>query len=119
MSGRSWVPLAIVASSALAMLEGVMAHGASTLRTLAVVWFLSFCPGMAIVGLLRLRDAWLTLALVPALSFSIDVGVGAVLSYTGLWSPSVAILILVALSVGCAVTQDAFPGRRPRTREAR
>lgn len=119
MSGRSWVPLLIVASSTLAMLEGVMGSGASTLRTLAVIWFLAFCPGMGILGLLRLRDPWLTLALVPALSLSIDVAVGAVLSYTGLWSPPAAILILVVLSIGCAVAQDAFADRRLRPRGTR
>jgi hypothetical protein len=119
MTSRSWAPPVIVASSGLAMLEGVLGHGPSSLRTLAVVWFLVFCPGMAMVGLLRLRDGWLEIALVPALSLSVDVAVGAVLSYTGLWSPAAGILILVALSVGCAVAQDAAGLRRPRRREAR
>jgi hypothetical protein len=114
MTARAWVPLLIVASSALAMLEGVVAHGPSPLRTIAVVWFVSVCPGLAIIGLLRLRDAWLSAALVPALSLSVDVAVGALLSYTGMWSPAAGILILVALSVGCAVAQDAFPGRSAR-----
>jgi hypothetical protein len=107
-----YAPELIVASSALAMLEGVIATGSSALRILAVVWFLTVCPGLAIVGLLGLYDRWLALAIVPALSFSLDVFVGGVLSYTGLWSPSAGILILVAISIAGAVAQDAA-FRRP------
>jgi hypothetical protein len=109
-----FAPELIVASSALAMLEGVLATGASPLRVIAIVWFLTVCPGLAVVGLLALDDRWLALAIVPALSFSLDVFVGGILSYTGLWSPSAGILILVAFSVSGAVAQDAvISGRSP------
>jgi hypothetical protein len=104
-------PELIVASSALAMIEGVAAGGASPLRLLAVAWFLTVCPGLAIVGLIGLRDPWLALAVVPALSFAVDVFVGGILSYTGLWSPSAAILVLVTISVTGAVAQDAVVHR--------
>jgi hypothetical protein len=103
----------VLASSALAMLEGIATHGASPLRTLLVVWFLAVAPGLAVVGLLRLRDPWLEVALVPALSLSIDVIVGGILSYTRLWSPAAGILILVAISVAGAFVQDVVP-RRPK-----
>jgi hypothetical membrane protein len=109
-------PELIVASSMLAMLEGVFATGASPVRTFAVVWFLSVCPGLAIVGLIRLRDPWLALAVVPALSFSLDVFVSGILSYTGLWSPAAAILILVAVSDAGAVAQAAVI--RPKSSRA-
>jgi hypothetical protein len=104
-------PELIVASSALAMIEGVAASGASPMRLIAVAWFLTVCPGLAIVGLIGLRDPWLSLAIVPALSFAVDVFVGGILSYTGLWSPSAAILVLVAISVTGAVAQDAVVHR--------
>ena len=104
-------PELIVASSALAMIEGVVATGSSPLRLLAVVWFLTVCPGLAVVGLIGLRDPWLALAVVPALSFALDVFVGGILSYTGLWSPAAAILVLVGLSVTGAVAQDAVAHR--------
>jgi hypothetical protein len=111
-------PELIVASSALAMLEGVIATGTSPLRLLAVAWFLTVCPGLAIVGLIGLRDPWLALAVVPALSFAIDVFVGGILSYTGLWSPAAAILVLVALSVAGAVAQDAVATRLTSSKAA-
>jgi hypothetical protein len=119
VSIRSWSPIVILASSALAMLEGVAASGTSTPRTLVVVWFFVMCPGLGIVGLLRLRDPWLELALVPAVSLAVDVIVGAVLSYAGLWSLAAGVVILVAISVAGALGQDllAFgPGTRRRAR---
>jgi hypothetical protein len=113
MTSRSWAPPLILASSALAMLEGVAGGGPSTLRTAAVVWFLAVCPGLSLIALLRLRDPWLEVALAPALSFAIDILVSGTLAYTGLWSPAACILILVAVSIGGAVAQDAL-GPRPR-----
>ena len=115
MTGRSWAPPLILGSSALAMLEGVAGGGPSSVRTAAVVWFLSVCPGLGVIALLRLRDAWLEVALVPALSFAIDILVSGTLAYTGLWSPAACILILVAVSIGGAVAQDAL-GLQPRRR---
>jgi hypothetical protein len=114
MSTRGWSPVVILTSSALAMLAGVAASGPSPLRTLLVVWFMAVCPGLATIGLLRLRDAWLEVALIPALSFSIDVIVAGVLSYAGLWSSATAIIILVAISVTGALAQDAVAGRLAR-----
>ena len=107
-----YAPELILVSSAAAMLAGVVATGASPLRVVAVVWFLTVCPGLALVGLLGLYDRWLALAIVPALSFALDVFVGGILSYTGLWSPAAGILILVAVSIAGAVAQDAAY-RRP------
>jgi hypothetical protein len=117
VTARAWVPVLIMASSALAMLEGVVGSGVSPVRTVVVIWFLAVCPGLGIVGLLRLRDPWVVAALVPALSLSIDVIVAAFLSYAGLWSPDAAILILVAVSVAGALAQDAsWSLLGPRTR---
>ncbi|HEY7074339.1 MAG TPA: hypothetical protein VH418_03175 [Solirubrobacteraceae bacterium] len=107
---RRWGPPLVLLLSTLAMFEGVAAHGASPARTLLVVCFLAIAPGLAVVGLIRLTDPWLEAALVPALSLSIDAIVGGVMSYTGLWSPAAAILVLVALSVAGAFGQDL--GRR-------
>jgi hypothetical protein len=113
VTGRSWVPGLILASSTLAMLAGV-AGAVSPLRTLLVFWFLAVCPGLAIIGLIELRDPWLEMALVPALSLAIDVFVGGILSYSGLWSPTAGIIVLVAISVCGAVAQDALGARHER-----
>jgi hypothetical protein len=114
MSVRTWSPLVILASSALAMLAGLAAPDSSPLRTAVVVWFLAVCPGLAAIGLLRLRDPWLAVALVPALSLAIDVIVGGILTYAGLWSAAAAIIVLVAISVSGALAQDAVADRLAR-----
>jgi hypothetical protein len=111
MSSRGWSPAVILTSSALAMLEGVATPGTSPLRTILVVWFMVVCPGLATVGLLRLRDPWLELALVPALSLAIDVIVAGILLYAGVWSSATAVIILVAISVAGALAQDAVADR--------
>jgi hypothetical protein len=108
MTGRSWAPPVILGSSALAMFEGMAGGGPSSLRSAAVVWFLAVCPGLGVIALLRLRDPWLEVALVPALSFAIDILVSGTLAYTGLWSPAACILILVAVSIAGAIAQDAL-----------
>jgi hypothetical protein len=106
VSARNWGPPIVMGASALAMFAGVTAHGASPLRTLLVACFLAVAPGLAVVGLLRLRDPWLQAALVPAVSLSIDALVAAALAVAGLWSPAAAILILVAISVLGSLGQD-------------
>ena len=114
MRMRTWSPVVILGSSALAMFGGVAATDPSPIRTLLVVWFLAVCPGLAATGLLRLRDPWLEVAIVPALSFAIDIIVAGVLSYAGLWSTAAAIIILVAISVSGALAQDAVADRLAR-----
>lgn len=109
MSSRRWTPPLILLLCALALLERAVAHGASPVRTVLIVCFLALAPGLAVIGLLRLSDPWLTAALVPALSLSIDAIVGGILSYAGLWSPAAAIIIIVAISVLGAVAQDLIP----------
>jgi hypothetical membrane protein len=108
MTTRSWAPPVVLISSVAAMLEGVAANGPSPVRTAVVVWFLVVCPGLAIIALLRLRDAWLEVALVPALSLAIDILVSGTLAYAGLWSPAACILVLVSISVGGALAQDGW-----------
>jgi hypothetical protein len=68
---------------------------------LAVIalWFISVCPGLPLVRLMRLGDRWAELALGIALSYSLGVGVTLVLLYAGWWSPILALSILVSISV--------------------
>ena len=105
MSSRAWAPVFVLLISMLAMLDGTVSHEPSHLRTLAMVCFLAIAPGLGCVGVLRLSDRWLRAALVPAVSLSIDAIVGGALSYIGLWSPSAAILVIVALTVAGALAE--------------
>jgi hypothetical protein len=113
MTSRTWGPPVVLLVTTAAIFEGIAVHGASPVRTLLVVCFLAIAPGLALVGLLGLSDAWLEASLVPALSLSIDAIVGGALSYSGLWSPTTAMVILVALSLIGAAGQVVL--RRSRT----
>jgi hypothetical protein len=105
MRARRRTPSLILLLCALVVLERIGTHGASPLRTLLTVAFFALAPGLAVVGLLRLSDPWLTAALAPALSLSIAAIVGGILSYAGAWSPTAGLGILVAISVLGALAQ--------------
>jgi hypothetical protein len=111
VSARSWLAPGVILVSTGAMLQAFQGSGASPLRTVLVVWFLAVCPGLAVIGLLRLADPWIQAAATTALSFAIDMLVAAVLSYADLWSPTSAVVILALVSVGGAVAQIAGAAR--------
>jgi hypothetical protein len=112
MIARPWLAPGVVLVSTGAMLQAVAIGGAAPTRTLLVVWFLAVCPGWGVMGVLRLGDPWLEVATAIALSLAIDVLVTATLSYGGLWSPTVALLILASVSVGGALAQVRLAARR-------
>jgi hypothetical protein len=108
----SWGARANVLLASTAALAGsVAAGGASPVRTLLTVWVLGVCPGLAVIGVIGLRDPWIEVTLVVALSLALDVIVAGALTYTVGWSPDVAMAILLTVSLVGAVIQ----GRQPRT----
>jgi hypothetical protein len=110
---RRLLPPGVILLSTAAMLLAFAAGGAASTRTLLVVWFLAFCPGWGVIGVVRLADPWLEVATATALSLAIDVLVSATLSYSGLWSPTAALLILAVVSVSGAMVQVWLAERRP------
>jgi hypothetical protein len=77
--------------------------------------FLLFCPGMAFVGMLGLRDPWVCMTAAVALSIGLDVAVAATLVYSGAWSPTVALLVLTAISLFGAGLQISLEPRKAGT----
>jgi hypothetical protein len=102
----------LVASAALAGAVEV-AGGQSPLRVAVVLWFVLFCPGMAVVRLLGLHDAAVELALAVAVSVALAVAAGGIALYSGLWSPraTLAILILITIGGAAAPLVRSLPGR--------
>lgn len=88
------------------------------LRPLFAMWFLLICPGMAFVRLLPIKETMEQWTLALALSLALDALVGAILVYAHLWSPNVALVILIAVSlVGVSlqiVPERWLPLRKPR-----
>jgi hypothetical protein len=81
--------------------------------TLALtLWFLLICPGMALVGILGVRDPWVRVTAAVALSIAIDVAVAGTLVYSGAWSPGIALLVLSFISLAGAVLQGRLAPQR-------
>ncbi len=112
---RAW-PIAIMLSAALV---GALAVGGagSPLRPIATLGFLSICPGMAVVRLLRLEDVLTELTLAVAFSIALDSLVAGTMLYAGWWSPEWSLGLLLGASVIGAACQ-LRPDRLGRSTEA-
>lgn len=96
---------AVVAGSGLAALAAVVAEVGAPLQPVLVLWFVLVCPGLAVVGLLRLPSRLFALTLAVALSCALAVVVAQALLLAGAWRPMVGLLILLALTTLAAVPQ--------------
>jgi hypothetical protein len=74
-------------------------------RPLIVMWFLFICPGMALVWLLRPEEPMVKWTLAVALSFAIHGIVAGILMYTGQWSPTGTLEILMGISLAGVLMQ--------------
>ena len=98
MIDRPWFWPTIIAGSAVASLVVVGLGWDNPLRSLVVLWFLCVCPGLAVLHPLELSDAVTGLALVVPLSLAIDALVAIALIYAGLWSPTLALVIVAGVT---------------------
>jgi len=74
-------------------------------RTLLVAVFLLLGPGLAVVGLLGIKDPWELLALAFGLSVALDTAVALVLVYVTGWDPGAGLAVLVAIGIAGALAQ--------------
>jgi hypothetical protein len=109
----SW-PISCAAVTACAAAV-VFAGEAPTIRAVIVLPFLLVCPGVAVVRLLRLRDAAATIALALAASVAIDGIVPGALLYAHAWSTRLAFALVCGITLAAA-TADAAMTIGPRTR---
>ena len=114
MTVPNWLWPIIITTSAVVI--GVLVFGdvVSPVRPIVALWFLVFCPGIALVRLLRLKDVWAEVALAAAVSLSLDVGVASMLVYSGYWSSKLGLGILIFVCLVGAALQL----RDPRVRSA-
>lgn len=109
-----WWPTVVLVSTvltALAMLTGAP----EVVRAPIVVWFLVFCPGMAIVRLVRLDDPLAEVMLAFAVSLALAGLVPGVFLYLGAWSPVWSLVVLLAVTtVGLALDPVLARDRRRR-----
>ncbi|MCA9879809.1 MAG: phosphotransferase [Thermomicrobiales bacterium] len=95
---RSWT--VVLPASALLALVFVAADLGSPLRPLVTLWFLCFCPGMAIVQLLAIRHPLGEIMLAIALSVAMATLTALVMIYANVWSPRLGVGLLAAFTLG-------------------
>ena len=68
-------------------------------RPFVMLWFLCVCPGMMFIRFFRLKEVVAEWTLAIALSLVIDVAVAIVQLYTGHWSPSATLAIIITMCI--------------------
>ena len=97
-------PAVVAALSVVAVLAAAAAVD-PVVRVIALLLFLIFGPGLALVGLLRLRDVWRELSLVIGVSLALDLVVVSAFVYGGNRSSGTALAVLIGIAVIGAVGQ--------------
>ncbi len=91
--------------SSLVLVAATVAGAPQPLRGVVALWFFLTCPGLAIVGLLRIDDLLAEALIAVALSVAIGMLLAVAMVLTHTWSPVVATATLVALSLAGAGAQ--------------
>jgi uncharacterized membrane protein len=90
-------PAVILASGALTLVM-TMLDVNFFIRPALVIWFLTVCPGMAWIQVLNVREAALRWTLAITASLVLDLLLAMGMLYSSLWSPTWALVILVAIA---------------------
>ncbi len=105
MKRLPWLWPAIIILSTIAAGLVTFVSTDTALRPIIVLWFLFICPGMALVRFFHLEELVVEWILTLALSFAIDAIVAGILLYTGRWSPTATLEILMGISLGGVILQ--------------
>src|SRR5687768_4614534 len=82
-----WLWPILISVMAVAVMLVTFGNVAAPIRPLIGFLFLLTCPGMAVVGLLRMRDGVAEWTLTLAASLAIDALVAGSMAYARAWSP--------------------------------
>jgi len=103
----------ILVGSGLALWLLTLSDAASPARLPLALWFLLFCPGMALARLLRVRSTLAQWTLAIALSVSLDGLIGAIFVYGQNWTPDSVLLVLIELTAGLSLLELLLGVVRP------
>jgi hypothetical protein len=103
MQSRWWRPTTIILSAIGTNFAAFM-HLGAVVPSAIVIWFLFVCPGMVCVHFLHLQESIVEYVLALALSLAIDAIVAGMFLYSGWWSPTGILNVLVSFClVGAAI----------------
>ena len=108
---------AVLSASALVACLVAFADLALPLRVPLELWFVLFCPGMALLRPLRLADPIAELGAAVALSGAIATLVGAAQAYSHTWQPDVTLAVLALVTFTGAALDRRMLDRERRASE--
>lgn len=108
MTARPFVllPVALLAL-AVAAVTVVVADLGGVLRSVVILVFLTVAPGAGLVGLLRVDEPAVAVALSIALSVVLGVAMAQAMVWTATWSPTGAVIVLASVTAVLAMAQLA------------
>ncbi|MPZ15869.1 MAG: hypothetical protein GEU73_15845 [Chloroflexi bacterium] len=109
------VPVGVAALAVLALVVTYLPLG-SFVRPPVVLAFFLLGPGLAVVPLLGIGDRVMWITFVVAVSVAVDLVAALVMLYGGVWSPDLALVALILLSLAGAVAQLVAARNRPSDR---
>ena len=102
----SWIWTVVLLVTVLAVLLVAFAFPASALRPAVLMWFLLFCPGIALLRILDLTShPVVATTLAIGMSIALDGVFASVLMYMGTWSPYLILMVMVWFTLACVLVQ--------------
>ena len=80
-------------------------------RPLIMLCFLCLCPGMMLIRFFHLKELVTEFTLAVALSLVIDATILTIQLYSGHWSPSTALIILISICIIGTATHSILIAR--------
>lgn len=96
-------PLILVLSTILVMVSQKV--NLPVISPFLTAWFFLVCPGIAIVGLLPVKQISIQISLVFALSIAVNTILAEIMAFTHVWSPTSVLFLLACLTIGGAILQ--------------
>ena len=96
---RTWSWPIIIFFSVAIVIFFTFVNPGTPIQGIAILWFVTLCPGIAVVPLLKLNHFLIEVTLAVALSLSIDAIVVGIFLYGGYWSPPAMLWVLIVLSL--------------------
>ena len=107
-----WPVFLVVSTVIVGILIGFGDGG--TVQLVAIILYLLFCPGLALIRLVRLSDPLAEFVLAIASSIALDLLLAETMVLLHLWSPAAGFFALAIFCFSSAFLQYAIPARVSR-----
>ena len=76
-------------------------------RPLIMAWFLFICPGMVLTRFFQFKEPVVEWSLAITLSLIVDIAILGIQLYSGHWSPTIALVIIMGICITGTLIQLA------------